>query len=214
MMQVKDLTLRAGDRVLVPQVSFRVQEGECLLLCGPNGSGKSTLLRTLAAKYAGCELIPTGIPKVKGFTVEQFLQTSCYRNSSWLGALAPATARRIEAALEILQLQKLRAEDLSNLSDGEFQKVCIALGLARHARILLLDEPSAFLDVDNRISVFRTLEQTARQSGMAVIFSSHDLHDALSVAHRVLAILPGGSFAESEPQNREEVIHLAFPFFK
>ena len=221
MIQVQHLTLSYGTHVLSRDISFQVAPGECILLAGPNGSGKSTLLRHLAAEVgapipsaAKCILIPTGIPKVKGFTVETFVRTGCFRESDWAGRLRPETEQRLDSALELLELSGLRNQDLSTLSDGEFQKACIAIGLTRHCETLLLDEPTAYLDVENRLMVLRTLRDITRQRGIAVIFSSHDLHDALYAADRVLAFTPDGRFLESAPDSREEVLRAAFPHWK
>jgi ABC-type cobalamin/Fe3+-siderophores transport system ATPase subunit len=77
--------------------------------------------------------------------------------------------------------------------------------------LLLLDEPTAFLDVENRLMVLRTLRSVAEQTGTAVIFSSHDLHDSLEVVHRVLAITPDSRLLESGKEDRETVLTKAFP---
>ena len=114
----------------------------------------------------------------------------------------------------MLGLRAQAGQDISTLSDGEFQKACIAVGLTRRADVLLLDEPTAFLDVENRVMVLRTLRKVAQETGMAVLFSSHDLHDALQVAHRVLAFTPAGTFLESTQKNRPEVLRAAFPILK
>ncbi len=160
---------------------------------------------------AKCILIPTGIPKVKGFTVEAFVRTGCFRESDWAGRLSAETERRMQGALDLLGLRAQAGQDIATLSDGEFQKACIAVGLTRRADVLLLDEPTAFLDVENRVMVLRTLRKVAQETGMAVLFSSHDLHDALQVVHRVLAFTPAGTFLESTQKNRREVLQAAFP---
>ena len=207
-MQVNIDHIGYGNHILMRDITFTVSPGECLLLAGPNGSGKSTLLRKLAEKGV---LIPTGIPKVKGFTVREFVRTGCYRESDWAGRLRRETEQRLEESLELIGLKQLADRDISTLSDGEFQKACIDVGLTRQAGLLLLDEPTAFLDVENRLMVLRTLRQVAERTGTAVIFSSHDLHDALQVAHRVLSITPDGRLLESGPNNREAVLKKAFP---
>ena len=143
--------------------------------------------------------------------MREFVRTGCYRESDWAGRLRKETEERLEESLELIGLKQLADRDISTLSDGEFQKACIAVGLTRQAGLLLLDEPTAFLDVENRLMVLRTLRSVAEKTGTAVIFSSHDLHDALQVAERVLAITRDGRFRESGPQDREAVLREAFP---
>ena len=147
--------------------------------------------------YTHTVLIPTNIPKVKGFTVEAFVRTGCYRESDWRGRVSKEVEGRMEEALKMLGIEELRKRDISTLSDGEFQKACLATGLTRRAEVLLLDEPTAHLDVENRIDVLRTLREVARKTGTAVLFSSHDLHDALQVADRVFALTRNGRFLTS-----------------
>ena len=143
-------------------------------------------------------LIPTNIPKIKGFTVEAFVQTGCYQESDWRGRISKEVEGRLDEALRMLGIEALKERDISTLSDGEFQKACLATGLTRKAEVLLLDEPTAHLDVENRIDVLRTLREVARKTGTAVLFSSHDLHDALQVADRVFALTRNGRFLASE----------------
>ena len=100
------------------------------------------------------------------------------------------------------------------MSDGEFQKACLAVGLTRQADVLL-DEPTAHLDVENRIEVLRTLRDVAQKTRMAILFSSHDLHDALQVADRVFALTRDGRFLASGPFDKlrdpDVVLRAAFP---
>ena len=199
MLKVDHLTIGHDGRALVRDISFELAPGECVLLAGPNGTGKTTLLKWLASGEAAVVLIPTNIPKVKGFTVEAFVRTGCYRESDWRGRISKEVEGRMEEALKMLGIEELRKRDISTLSDGEFQKACLATGLTQRAEVLLLDEPTAHLDVENRIDVLRTLREVARKTGTAVLFSSHDLHDALRVADRVFALTRDGRFLASGP---------------
>ena len=163
-------------------------------------------------------LIPTNVPKVKGFTVEAFVRTGCYRESDWRGRISKEVEGRLEEALKMLGIEGLKGRDISTLSDGEFQKACLATGLTRRAEVLLLDEPTAHLDVENRIDVLRTLQEVARKTGTAVLFSSHDLHDALQVADRVFVLTRDGRFLTSAPvisseveKSKATVLQAAFP---
>ena len=161
-------------------------------------------------------LIPTNIPKVKGFSVEAFIRTGCYKESDWKGRVSEVIMKKLEEALEVLGIRELKDRDISTLSDGEFKKACLAVGLTRQAEVLLLDEPTAFLDVENRISVLQTLREVARKTGTAVLFSSHDLHDALPVVDRVFALTRDGRFLSSTVsggagKSKEVVLREAFP---
>ena len=206
---INHLTLGYGNRTLVRDISFELVPGECVLLAGANGTGKTTLLKVLTEE--GIILIPTNIPKVKGFTVEAFIHTGCYKESDWKGRISKEVAAKMEEALEVLGIQELKDRDISTLSDGEFKKTCLAVGLTRRAKVLLLDEPTAFLDVENRISVLQTLREVARKTGTAILFSSHDLHDALPVVDRVFALTRDGRFLASGHNDKEAILKEAFP---
>ena len=213
MLSFRDITLSHGNRILVRDISFTIAPGECVLLAGPNGSGKTTLLKALSHRTASAVLIPTGIPKVKGFTVEAFIETGCYRSSDWRGRISAKTRERLEGALDLLGIHELKDRDIATLSDGEFQKACLAVALTREAELLLLDEPTAFLDVEGRVAILRTLRDVTRKTGISVLFSSHELHESLSVVDRVLALTRDGRFLQGGPDDKFLVIESVFPNF-
>jgi len=211
MLSVKDITLGYGDRTLASGISFTLDRGECVLLCGPNGSGKTTLLRKLASA-GGAVMVPTRIPKVKGFSVREFLRTSEYLLTDALGRLDVQNQKKADEALGALGILHLAGRDISTLSDGEFQKACIATALARDASVLLLDEPTAFLDVDAKAEVLATLRRISRDR--AVLFSSHDIHEASAVCTRAMGLDGRGGFADTAsgiaPQ---ELFKTVFPSY-
>lgn len=136
-------------------------------------------------------LVPARIPKVPGFSVTDFVSTSCYRESDWLGRLPAKIRSRILETLETLDIGHLAGRDISSLSDGEFQKAAIATALLQQAEVILLDEPTAFLDVDSRESALYTLQEVALEKQVSIIFSSHDIHTAAKYCTRVFGMRGG-----------------------
>jgi len=196
---IKARNLSIGyDAPLLEHVDFEIHEGECIMLCGANGSGKSTLLKTIAgmSKPLGGDLtvagesvmVPTHIPKVKGFTLRDFIKMSCFSFSDWTGRLGKEAERNMNEAIGLMGIGALTSKDISTLSDGEFQKGCIATALVRKANVIMLDEPTAFLDVENRIMVLETIRNISSGSGTTVIFSSHDLHEGVKFCDKALSI--------------------------
>jgi len=201
MISVNNISIGYGSRTLVKDISFTLAPGELVLLCGPNGSGKSSLLREIARRFRSeCAMVPTRIPKLKGFTARDFLRNSLFDRPH-------SSLEVIDQALEALGIEHLAQRDISTLSDGEFQKLCIASGLVRRPSCLLLDEPTAFLDAENRVLVVDCLQKLSREQGLTILFSSHDLHESASRASRVFAITPDGHFHTGGPST----VLLAFP---
>lgn len=202
MLKANELVIgRKGIQVAGP-LTFEYPDGQSVMLCGPNGSGKSTLMKTLAGLLpplsggfsagGSVVMVPTHIPKVKGFSVKEFIRTGLFSASGMFRKLNIEAERSMEKAIKTLGLERLSDKDISLISDGEFQKACIATALTRKASVILLDEPTAFLDVDNRIMVLRTLQELARSTGTTVIFSTHDIHDGARYSDARLSL--GGSY--------------------
>ena len=199
----ENLTVGYDGKTVIADVNFSVGAGERILLCGANGLGKSTLLRTLALlqppvsgkcsfsssseKRRTVLLIPARIPKVQGFSVEQFVAASCYLETDWLGRIPARLKNQIKTAVENVGIPELLHRDISTLSDGEFQKAAIATALVQKADVVLLDEPTAFLDVDSRAAVLSTIDSMSPE--ISVIFSSHDIYEASRHCTRIFGIV-------------------------
>lgn len=218
-LKVCDMVVGHGEKILCRNVSFEIHEGECIMLCGANGSGKTTLMKALAGMNGTSRheiaMIPARIPKVKGFTLREFIRISCYRHSDASGRLSATDEGRIDETIRRLGLSQLDSRDISTLSDGEFQKACIVAALIRKARLILLDEPTAFLDAESRIAVLETLRELTRTPDdmkPSVLFSTHDLHDGLKVADRVFAIGSDGLFhvSKEDDASRKATVKTIF----
>lgn len=191
MLDVSNISAGYGDRAAVSGLSFKVAAGECVLLRGANGCGKTTLLKTIAGlqkplagtlRTGRTVLVPTRIPKVKGFTVREFVATA-----TWKRAVSGHEEDAITEALEAMDMAGKGDRDIASLSDGEFQKACIATALVQDADVILLDEPTAFLDVESKIAVMELLRDISRR-GKAVLFSSHDVYDAERICDRTIRL--------------------------
>ena len=194
LLQVRDLDIGHKEKKLYTSVSFDINEGDCIMLCGANGSGKTTLMKALAQISELTCMIPTRIPKVKGFTTEEFIR---------LGS----DGHDVTEAAETLGLSGLLNRDISTLSDGEFQKASIAIALAKKASIILLDEPTAVLDAENRRAVMLCLKRlcSSESPSPAVIFSTHELHEAQTVCNKVIALGADGIFRCTDTDISEAV---------
>ena len=195
---IDNMTIGHVRKVLYKDVSFDIHGGDCIMLCGANGSGKTTLLKAIAdmeVPGSRITMIPSRIPKVKGFSVKEFVKVSCFRQTDMSGKLSEHDEANLRQALVRLGIEHLQDRDISTLSDGEFQKACIASALVQQAGIILLDEPTAFLDAENKVSVLQALRGICNSvNGPAIIYSTHDLHEGLKACNRIIALGADGIF--------------------
>jgi iron complex transport system ATP-binding protein len=197
--------------------------GELIAVMGRNGSGKSTLLKTVAGlteglqgevqilgrkltAYARKELarimgyVSTEVVRVPGLTVEGLVALGRYPHTNWLGKLNPSDRAVIEQALDLTSLGPLRGRDLDELSDGERQRAMIARTLAQDTRLLILDEPTAFLDLSHRYEIIDLLGKLAREHAKTILYSTHDLQIALQQADRIW-LIHGQALLEGAPED-------------
>ncbi len=204
----------ARKSVLLSDISFDASGGELIALLGRNGTGKSTLLRTLAGDLKPCSgSIRLNGTELASFSLRQRAEQIAYSPSrlqfepltrveelvafgrfaarGWLTPLQQTDREVIEKALEAVNLIPLRRSYLSEISDGERQRASIALALAQEASLLLLDEPTAYLDYLARQELVALLREVAHTQKRLVLYATHELLVATDYADRFLLVADG-----------------------
>lgn len=213
-LQAEHLTIGYGDKIVQQDLSFSLMAGEMVCMLGPNGCGKSTLLRTLAdlqpvlsgsyrlsvqQSAKAIALVLTERVSIDNTTIHDVVAMGRHPYTSFLGTLTDEDERIIAASLEAVGV----GEDnyFNDLSDGEKQRVLIAKALAQQTPLILLDEPTAHLDLPNRILVLRLLRRLAHEEGKTVLISTHELDLALQLSDRIMLMSPhqGGIRLDTAP---------------
>lgn len=215
---------RRQRRAVLERVSLSAAAGELICLLGPNGIGKSTLMRTLArmqpplwgtVELGGVALdalsaselarrlgvVLTERVAVEALRARQVVELGRYPHSGWLGGLTGHDHEVVSWALDAVGGTHLADRDFLRMSDGERQRVMVARALAQEPVLLMLDEPTAFLDVPSRVELMGLLRRLTRESGLAVVMSTHDLELALRTADIVWLLLPGGEIVTGAPED-------------
>ncbi len=215
--------------------SFRVAAGECVALAGPNGAGKTTALRALlglAPLVAGTAAIdgrPVGawrrdeLARTVGVvvqreepafpvTVAETVAMGRYAHVSRWRALGPADRAAVRSALERADVAALAGRWVQTLSGGEWQRVRVARALAQEPRALVLDEPTASLDLRHEMELFELITGLVRERGLAALVVSHHLNVAARFADRLVLIHGGRVVADDVPEKVFEPARLAEVF--
>ena len=204
MIQLSNISLAFGERTLIEGASTHFECGEMVALLGRNGTGKSTLLRAIAklGEVAKGDIIIDG-KAISDIDIRTFARLVAFVNTErvdidslsaydlvaigrspytdWMGRLTKRDRDIIERSMQITGVDKLADRMVETLSDGECQRVMIARAIAQQTPIILLDEPTAFLDIPTRFEVCRLLADLAHKQGKCILFSTHDVDSALPV---------------------------------
>lgn len=203
MIRCEHLHIGYGSRVIQHDLSFAIASGQLIALLGANGCGKSTLLRTLAglqptlagtyspeSNEKSVALVLTERVSVESATVRDVVAMGRYPYTSFLGTLSAADHRIVDEAMEQVGVRELADTFYNDHSDGEKQRVLIAKALAQQTPVILLDEPTAHLDLPSRIKTLNLLRTIAHDQGKTILISTHELDLALRTADQVLLMFP------------------------
>ena len=211
--ETQDLAIGYGKMPLASGIALGANPGQILVLVGPNGAGKSTLLKTLAGQLAplgGTVLLDgqdltayTGTARAQKLALmlphtRRTELTTCFEFAAAgripytgrLGILSDADRQAVQDALEIAGAAHLADRDFNCISDGQRQRVLLARAICQQPKVLLLDEPTSFLDIKGKIELLTILQKLAHEQGLAVIVSLHELDMAQKIADAVVCVFP------------------------
>ncbi len=208
---------------VMDHLSLTAHRGELVALIGRNGTGKSTLLRTMVALQPSLHgavilqgqeintLKSSGLPMIVSFTstepialrnikVREVVALGRFPYTNWIGSLTAGDESSVSDALEVTGLTALADRNIDNISDGERQRTFIARSLAQDTDLLVMDEPTAFLDLPSRYSIVGLLRKLTREKDKCVIYSTHDLDTAINEADRIWLMTETG-ICEGAPED-------------
>lgn len=227
-LKTSDLTVgyksKKGEKAILSGLNLALNKGDLTCLLGPNGSGKSTLIRTLTSIQKSL----TGTVEIDGRPLESYSQKELARKislvltdrsapgnltgyalvslgrfpyTSWMGTLSQSDKELIHHAMESTGTLAFADRHIGELSDGERQKIMIARALVQDTEMIFLDEPTAHLDLPNRIEIFHLLQELAHQSHKAILLSTHEMDMALSSADKLWLVTNENTIQSGLPED-------------
>ncbi|MDE6368433.1 MAG: ABC transporter ATP-binding protein [Muribaculaceae bacterium] len=226
MIRLNNFTIGYGSRILLDKVNTLLGKGQLTALIGRNGSGKSTLLRAIAGlnrQYSGDiildgqnirSLSPDRLAKVLAFVTTERTRIPNMRcvdvvaigrapYTNWIGRLQDVDRQIVMDAICSVGMESYAERTMDTMSDGECQRIMIARALAQDTPIILLDEPTSFLDMPNRYELCMLLGRLAHEHGKCIIFSTHELDIALSLTDNIALINPPELICSSSAEMKE-----------
>ena len=213
MIRFENLTLGYGNRTLIESLTAQVKGGELTALVGRNGTGKSTLLRAIVGlgERMGGNILLAGKPidmlsTAYLATTVAFVTTDKVRianlrcrdvvalgrapYTNWIGRMQEQDEEIVMRSMELVGMESYADKTMDRMSDGECQRIMIARALAQQTPIILLDEPTAFLDMPNRYELCTLLQRLAHEEQKCILFSTHELDIALALCDSIALISP------------------------
>ena len=204
-----------GKEPMIEEISIHVRKGEILTLIGPNGSGKSTILKSLIRQLdliAGTvwldgrgmndmeegeiarrlSILMTDRIKPELMTCEDVVETGRYPYTGRLGILTPQDREKVREAMELVDAWELRDTDFTRLSDGQRQRVLLARAICQEPEIIVLDEPTSYLDVRYKLELLSILKRLVKEKNLAVVMSLHELDLAQKVSDQIVCVGKSG----------------------
>lgn len=234
-LHARHLSLSYESAHIINDLDLTIAEGKITVLVGPNGCGKSTLLRGISrllkprggsvildaediwsmptkqlAKRLG--ILPQSPVAPEGLTVHELVALGRYPHQSWFQQWSPEDERLTREAIDITGMSALANRPIDTLSGGQRQRAWIAMTLAQDSNIILLDEPTTFLDLAYQIEVLDLLQDLNTERGKTIVMVLHDLNHACRYADTIVAVNNGGVAHQGQPAEvvTEDMVRAVF----
>lgn len=231
MLEIQNLTLGYGKNILLRNISAQASPGELIVIAGRNGSGKSTLIRAMTGlqKPLAGRILTDGLdigslPRETAARKVSIVNTDRVRIpwlkcrdlvalgrapwTGWTGRLSDRDEEAVNKALELAGMTDFAMRSMDSMSDGECQRIMIARALAQDTPLLILDEPTAFLDLPGRHQITDLLARLAAEKGKTVIFSTHDIGIALQRADRFWILDRDGLIVRNAAEAAADIMEI------
>ena len=190
-LSLRRLSVGYPDRVVLQNIDLEILRGEILTVIGPNGAGKSTLLKSISGQLARkMAVVLTEHIRPEYMTCREVVSAGRYPYTGRMGILQPRDKEIVEEAMARMKVTELAERDFNAISDGQKQRVLVARAIAQDTPVLILDEPTSYLDLRYRTELMETLKELARE-GRTVLMSLHEIDLALEVSDRILCVQEG-----------------------
>ena len=235
MITVHNLTIGYEEKNILTQLSLEIPKEKITTIIGPNGCGKSTLLKTMArllkikegAVYVNFQninsisnkelaqklaILPQTAEAPQGMTVKQLVTYGRFPHQNILKQISEEDEKIIEGAIQATHLQLVENQEVHTLSGGQRQRAWIAMALAQNTPIILLDEPTTYLDMTHQLEILQLLQSINRENKRTIVMVLHDLNHASRFSDHLIAMCDGTIVTKGTPEQvmREDVLREVF----
>ncbi|MBR0396658.1 MAG: ABC transporter ATP-binding protein [Eubacterium sp.] len=217
------LTVGYNGQPLIKDIEIGIRQGEIVTLIGPNGAGKSTILKSITrqlsliggkVQFAEKELrsysykelsskmavVLTERMRPELMTCHDVVATGRYPYTGRLGILSPEDERIVDESMRAVHAEEIGSRDFNAISDGQKQRVLLARAICQEPEIIILDEPTSFLDVRHKLELLAILRNMAKQKGITVIMSLHEIDLAMKISDKIVCVKGDHIFRYGEPE--------------
>lgn len=214
LLQTDNLTVGYDNQAVIKDICLHIQKGEIVTLIGANGSGKSTILKTIAGyieklggniffaekdlhslsrkeKAEKFSVMLTEKIRTELMSCREVVETGRYPYTDYFGRLSETDRQAVNDAIQLVDIERFADKDFSQISDGQRQRVLLAKAICQQPEILILDEPTSYLDIHHKIRFLEVIRKLADEKQTAVLISMHELDFAQKISDYTVAVKDG-----------------------